>query len=358
MPWRRARRRRRRKCGVSRREFAPRRRPIRRSTALFLRLLFALARPDSIFLRPASIRLTNRSWIAFSFARRSALLHSMNVSWPSGPATAFTSTPGCTSFQSLPGSSFSKFLSMDRGVPTRYCAPPSRSFFVQLPHVRSSSASLKRECAAPRARSKSRVVTSARFPAKTSYPRGNPPGVVTRPITTCFASGLWSREYPRCACGFASASPSKYVLIKVRVRKIDEQYLHVRPEELPNAVPERDLDLRLERQRRVECAVEAVFLRVAGRHAQEFGERGPAVPRILDVEFARRFDEPRDGEDTGREPPGHLLAAAGEFPLEQLLEKSISAGPRQPGLDSPGRRDSSAGTIRDCRSRERRKTWI
>ena len=35
--------------------------------------------------------------------------------------------------------------------------------------------------------------------------------LTTRPMQTCLQSGRLSREWPRCACGFAFASPSKYV---------------------------------------------------------------------------------------------------------------------------------------------------
>ena len=47
---------------------------------------------------------------------------------------------------------------------------------------------------------------------------------------------------------------------------------------------------------------------------------GPYLAGVLDVEFARWFDEPRDAQDARHEVPRHLLAPPGEFMLEEIIE--------------------------------------
>jgi len=74
---------------------------------------------------------------------------------------------------------------------------------------------------------------------------------------------------------------------------------------------------------------EPIGVHLLGGHAQEIFQRRAAIPRLLDVQFARRLAEPGDREDRSHRAPGHVLTTR----RQKLRQHSVEAEhpPQPPG---------------------------
>ena len=88
-------------------------------------------------------------------------------------------------------------------------------------------------------------------------------------------------------------------------------------------------DVLLERQQAIEAGIEAIGVHLRNRHAEQFFQRGAAIPGVLDVQLAGRLAEARDGEDGGDGGPGHLLTTVGQQPGQERVQAQQS--PQSPG---------------------------
>src|SRR4051812_23444398 len=72
-------------------------------------------------------------------------------------------------------------------------------------------------------------------------------------------------------------------------------------------------------------------MNLLGQHPKQFFQRGPSVPGVGDVQFARRLAEAGDRQDGGHRSPGDFLASRLNELLQQLIEtQHPPQAPRQP----------------------------
>ena len=66
-------------------------------------------------------------------------------------------------------------------------------------------------------------------------------------------------------------------------------------------------------------------------NAQQLLQGRPPIPRLLDVQLARRFTEAGDRQNGRHGPPGHVLASGLDFALEQVVQSQHPPqAPRHP----------------------------
>ena len=180
------------------------------------------------------------------------------------------------------------------------------------------------------------VRESCLFPAKTSYPSGNPSSVTTQPDTHLRAVA------PRVP-GIAPLRDltALRVAFEVGARDVIEQQVTLQLEKLTEPLFEMRFNCLLVRQKPVERGIEPIGRYLLGSHAEQILERSPAISLLFDVQFARRFAEPGDRQDRGYGAPRHILPALRKKLCQQPIEAEHS--PRPPGQpDSPKSRSRSS----------------
>ena len=126
---------------------------------------------------------------------------------------------------------------------------------------------------------------------------------------------------------------ARTLALEVRARDVIQEQVVLHVEKASQAILEMLLDRLLAGQEDVHRRIEPVRIHLFGRHTQEVVQRRPRIPRLFDVQLARRLAEPGDRENRRHRRPGNFFPARRNQPLQQLVQlQQPPQPPRHPDV--------------------------
>lgn len=119
--------------------------------------------------------------------------------------------------------------------------------------------------------------------------------------------------------------------LEVRAGHVIQQQVVLDREQFAEPLLEKRLQCRLVRQQLVESAIQAVVVHFIDRHAQQVAQCAVAVKVLGDLQFTRRFAEPRDDQDERRQRPRNVfLPQRHRTPQKLVQSQTLHQFQRQP----------------------------